>query len=68
MKKLVFILAVVGLSASFTSCNRSWVCECSTSAGVVPIELNGVSKGDARKTCEKYALDQYAATGGCALR
>lgn len=67
-KKLVYLVLVVLATSFFTSCNRTWVCECSTGSGVVPIELSKMSKNEAREECEKYSTTQYALTKGCALK
>ncbi|MBL7772731.1 MAG: hypothetical protein JNM95_07715 [Chitinophagaceae bacterium] len=68
MKKFLFFITAFGISLFYSSCNRSWVCECKTNSGVVPIELNGVNKSEATASCEKYAINQYSATGGCMLK
>lgn len=68
MKKGIFFTLIIVTVCLFSSCNRSWVCECNTGSGVAPIELDKMSKNDAKDQCEKYALNQYALTGGCQLK
>lgn len=64
----LFLLLLLATGMGMSSCNRSWVCECSTTNDVISIELKQMNHTEATDECEKYSLNQYATTGGCKLR
>ena len=62
MKKSILIcgLALVG----FTSCKKSWTCQCtfSTTGGKLAIQLLDQTKGDAKTQCQGHE-DTYNSIG-----
>lgn len=54
MKKIT-LLAVVIIAASFASCKKNWVCECSDSSGNIAFETRSqkMKKSEADTWCKK---------------
>lgn len=69
MKKSIFLGIAIVFVLFLSSCNRTWVCECKTSSGVVPIEISDLNKKEAKDACQTYSLSNlYNTTGGCELQ
>ena len=67
MKKL-FILAVVAIGFTMTSCKKDYTCAC-TGAVTIDIPIQNAKKGDAEDAC-KAAQTTYSAAGSttCTLK
>ena len=67
MKKL-FILAVVAIGFTMTSCKKDYTCEC-TGAFTINIPIQNAKKGDAKDACSA-AQTTYSTAGSttCTLK